>query len=62
MAETANIVCQGRIDPALIPDYTAHSIAQIVFRPIVDAWNDPEIQKRYRRWKEERRRATPESV
>ena len=41
-----SVVCEGRIDTALIPDYVGHNIAQVAFRSILEAWENPDIQER----------------
>lgn len=53
-----SVSCEGRIDTALIPDYVGHNIAQVAFRSILEAWNDPDTRERYRRWKAARNSAS----
>ena len=55
-----SVVCEGRIDTALIPDYVGHNIAQVAFRSILEAWENPDIQERYRRWKAARKDGNPD--
>lgn len=51
---TVHTTMTGQIDTGAIPQYVAHNIAQVAFRGILRAYNDPAIRADYERWKAER--------
>ena len=54
-----SVVCEGRIDTDLIPEYVGYNVAQIAFRSILEAWENPDVRERYQRWKDARKSDVP---
>lgn len=57
--EDAEIILVGEVpvcDPAKIPTATARVVGQTIFNAVAQAFQSPEVQEDYRRWKAERER------
>lgn len=52
--EELAVICEGEIQIDLIPEWVGENLAQVGYKAILRAWQDPNIRVGYEQWKSER--------